>query len=568
MSIGNALQIGRSALLANQAAIEVTGNNLANAATRGYHRQRIDLVPIGDQQVGPNAFVGRGVQISRIVRQVNDALEQRLRGAISNQAFASTTVNILSQIEGLHNELTDNDLSSRLGAFFNAWSELANTPDSAAQRSLVTQEGAALASFMVGLRDKLTALRTQVDEQIGAAARSVNDLLSRIADLNKNIAQVERGNTAAHSLRDQRDLLLQELGEYLDISTIELDNGMVDVFVGSLPVLLNGQSRGVEVRRIEVAGELRVDLVISADKSVLNPGGGALGGLLAARQIHVADAIDGLDQFARGLIQEVNRIHTQGQGAASFSQVTATAGVLDPHALLNNAAAGLAFTPGHGSFQIHVTQKSTGQRVASTIHIDLDGIDPDNDTTLAGLAASLGNVEGISATLTADGKLRLTSASNDIEFSFSDDTSGVLAALGINTFFSGSNASDIAVNQAVRGNPSLVASGAGHVPGDNRTALEIAGLRDKRLASLGNMSVTEVWDRHIEDFAVRLGQARLQVETDTAVIESLSAQQQSISGVNLDEEAINLLSYQRAYQGSARFLNVVDELMQTLLNLI
>ncbi len=567
MTLGNALQIGRSGLSAAQAGIEVAGNNLANAATRGYHRQRVDLVPIGDQQIANNAFVGRGAQISAIVRQIDEALEGRLRGSIADQAGAEAARDVLIQIEGIQNELTDNDLSSHLSAFFNAWSELANVPDSFAQRSLVVQEGSNLALFIRDQQSKLTDLRDQVDEQIADAIASVKDLLQQIEDLNVQIGKVERGRDSAHSLRDQRDVMLSQLSQYLDVSTVELDSGMVDVFIGSTPIVLNGQRRELELNVQTVNGESQISVIVSDDGRVVTPTSGTLGGLIIAREGHVQGAIAALDEFAASLIHQVNLAHSQGQGKVLFDTATGTVRVEDATAALNATDAGLAFTPEHGSFQIHVTQISTATRTTSTINIDLDDLGGD-DTTLNSLIADITGVANISASATADGRLTITADSNDIEISFSDDTSGALAALGVNTYFSGSDAIDIAVSDTVQDDPDLLATGIDHVPGDNRNALSIADLRTERLDDLGGVSLTDVWSRHVEDFATRLGQSRLSVETNTAVRENLTAQQQSVSGVNTDEEAINLIAFQRAYQGSARFLSIVDELMQTLLTIL
>jgi len=566
MSLGNALQIGRTGLAASQAAIEIAGNNLANVATDGYHRQRVELTPIGEYEVQRNAFIGRGVQISQIIRQIDLSLENRLRAGVADQSGSQITQNILTQIEGLQNEFTDNDLSSHLSSFFSAWSELANSPDDLAQRSLVTQEGDSLATFIADLRSRLVSLRQQVDEQIDDAVSSVSDLLAQIEQINEQIVATEKGFGGANSLRDQRGLLLADLGRFLDISVTELDSGAVDVFIGSMPIVLGGKAQAIEARaETDDSGERRIDLVLSEDGTVLSPTSGVLGSLLSGRETEVGGAIDALDEFSNTLIYQINRVHSQGQGRSGSASVTGTTSVADAAAVLNSTDAAVPFTIAHGSFQIHTTQISTGQRDTTTIDVDLDGIDPGNDTTLNDLATAIDAVAGIAASVTTDGRLQIEADGPDVELSFSDDTSGALAALGVNTFFTGSAGNDIAVNAVVRDDPSYVAAGQGHVAGDNRNALAIAALADGRLDDLGGVSLTELWNRHVEEQASRLGQVSLQVEADTAVVDSLTAQQQSISGVSTDEEAIDLMAYQRAYQGSARFLSIVDEMMQTLL---
>ncbi len=565
MSLNSALQIGRSALLSHQAAIEVTGNNLANSATRGYHRQTIGLQPIQGQEVYSGIFIGRGVQIESILRHVNDALEGRIRGSIADQGGAGVSADILAQVEALQNELSDTDLSSQLSAFFNSMSELANRPQDNSLRSLVVQQGNTLASQVRTMRSGLTSIRTQIDGNIDQAVASVNDLLRQIEDVNKQITQ-NQASGGGHSLRDHRDNLLSELAQYMDISVIEQPSGAADVFVGSLPIVLNGESRGLTVRKETVDGELQISIRSGADGSELTPRSGTLGALITGRREITGSAITTLDSFANSVIYEVNKVHSQGQGLTGFSSVTGTNRVADVNAVLNNTAAGLAFTPTHGGFQIHLTQLSTGQRQTTAIDVDLDGLG--TDTTLSSLAVSLNAVANLNASITADGRLVIAADTGDYQVTFSEDTSGALAALGINTFFTGGDARDVAVNGVINANPGLIAAARGHVVGDNSNALALEGLRDRGLPSLGNQSLSEVWSRHVEDIAVRLGQANTQVKASAIVRENLEAQQQSVSGVNTDEEAINLLSYQRAYQASARFLTVVDEMMQTLLNII
>ncbi|MEX0745014.1 MAG: flagellar hook-associated protein FlgK [Phycisphaeraceae bacterium] len=568
MSLGSSLNIGRSGLLSSQTALQTVGNNLANAATRGYNRQTVALQPTGSQPIGQNSFVGRGVQLQAITRQIDEALQTRLRGAIADESSSAVHHELLSQIESIYNEYTDSALSSRLGAFFSSWSNVANNPQDAGLRSLVVQEADGLARFVQSQRDELVNLRAQVDRASEATAGHIDGLLGDVEKLNRAISQAEGGaGSGANDLRDQRDVVLTELAGHLDISTIESDAGQVDVFVGSLPIVLDGKSRGVELHNTTRDGQDVTELRIKADGSRLDLSSGELGGMLAFRDGDLASAIDSLDQFAGQLIWQVNQIHSQGQGTALLNDVTGASKVADTSALLNSEAAGLAFAPGHGSFQVHVTDAQTGQKTTHTIHVDLDGIDGD-DTTLDSLVADLDALTNVSAGVTADGRLNLAADSTAHKLSFSDDTSGALAALGVNTFFTGSTARDIAVNQTVRQSPSLIAAAQGHEPGDNRNALAIAGLREQAVSELGGNSLTGFWNRHVEQVGSRTAQARQQSDAQAIVRENLEAKMQSVSGVNIDEEAIDLMRYQRNYQANARFLGVVDELMQTLMNLV
>ncbi|MCC6679729.1 MAG: flagellar hook-associated protein FlgK [Phycisphaeraceae bacterium] len=569
MGLNGALQVGRTGLLTSQVALQVAGNNLANLSTDGYHRQRVDQVALPGQNIGIGLTLGSGVGIEAITRITDEALEARLRASITDESGQLARQELLRQIETIQNEFSDVDLSTRLSKFFNAWSQLANNPQDLSLRTLVLQEGATLANYISDMRAELGTLRAQADQAAGAAAVHVNDLCDQIADLNRRISLQEGSAGNAAALRDQRDGVLQELAQYLDVSTVEQSNGAVDVYVGSIPIVLGTVNRGVELRTDEVNGESQISLVLASDQSPLDISTGQLGAIVEFRQSDLQDALDTLDTFAGQLIYQVNRLHSQGQGLEGFSSVSGSYQVLDSTAALTDAdATGLDFIPGHGSFVIRVTQKSTGISDATTINIDLDGIGPGSDTTLSSLAAALDAVGDISATVTADGRLSISADSDDFTFSFSDDTSGALAALGLNGFFTGADASDIDISSVVRTDPTLLAaSGTGEL-GDNSNALAIAGLRDSGVSELNGFSLTDYWARHVEDFAVRLAGAGSSYNASRVVRENLQAQQQSISGVNAEEETISLLQAQRAFQASARFISVVDELMQTLLNMV
>lgn len=568
MGLTGALQVGRTGLLTSQVALQTAGNNLANISTDGYHRQRVNQIALPGQQIQHGMFLGSGVGLQSIQRVVDEALEGRLRTAISNEAGSQVRQDLLRQVEAIEGEFSDIDLSSKLSAFFNAWSELANNPQDLSLRTLVLQEAATLSDFVTDLRTGFTDLRAQADAAAGTEAEQADALLDKIAELNHRIALADAGTGGAGALRDQRDNALSELSQYLDISVYEQTSGAVDVYVGSIPVVLGTTSRGVELRTATVDGDVQISLHTRADGSELDTSKGSLGAIIDFRTNDLQNAIDTLDTFAGQLIFQVNKLHSSGQGLEGFTSLTQATQVLDATAALNDLdATGLDFAAQHGSFVLHVTQKSTGARTATTINVDLDGIGG-NDTTLNSLAAAIDAVGDVSAAVGPDGRITITSDAGDFEFSFSDDSSGVLAALGINTFFTGGSAADISLNQVVLDDPSRLAASANHELGDNSNALALAGLRDTGVTELGGFSLTAYWRRHVEDFAIRLSAAQENTQADGVIRESLKAQQQSISGVNADEETINLIQAQRAFQASARFVSVVDELMETLLSIV
>lgn len=561
MSINGALQIGRSALTTSQAGLQTAGNNMANAATVGYTRRSVHLAPSRDEMVANGAFLGTGVELSAIRREVDTALQSRLRDAIAEEHGAVIDQRFLTQIETLQNELTDNDLSTLLSEFFNSFSEAANNPQDSAIRSLVVQQGDAVASRIAELRQGYISMRQQVDRSLGQSVTAANDLLDSIASLNTQIATTEHDGTVAAGLRDKRDVLLNELSGYVDISTVEQENGATDVFIGSTPVVLDGTNRGLELRTTTVDGEPNVTLRIKADGTLLEAQSGELGALMRQRGETIDPAIETLDTFAASLIHEVNTLHSQGQGLLGQESIAGFTVVEDATVNLNNDAADIPFDIGNGSFFIHVTNQQTGLRTSHRIDVNGDAMSLDD---LVDEVNTVVGVPNVTAGVNAERQFTLDAAAG-YEMSFSDDTSGALAALGVNTFFTGRGAGSIGVAQTVKDDPRLLALGAGHVEGSNDTAIAMANLQDAGVDSLGGKSLRSYWQEAVGATAVKLSAANSAAEATKLVRESISAQSQAVSGVSLDEEAINMMMFQRQFQAAARFISVIDETIQTLL---
>lgn len=580
MSLNGAFQIGRSGLTASQLALQVTGNNLANAATPGYTRQLTGFVPAFDTRHG-SVFIGRGVQVQAVRRQVDSALQARLWGGVSAEARAQSDLGTLAGVENLMDALSGSSLSSRLGTFFDSWSELANSPQQAGTRSLVIQQGRQLSEYIRGLRSGLQDQRSQIDRDLMANTERANGLLSQIAGLNTQIVTAENGLGSANGLRDQRDALITELSQYMDVTVVEQPSGAVDVLVGSSPVVLGGTSRGVTLKQEVVNGEVEVSVATVANSERLTIRSGRLGSLLSQRDTLVNDSMDRLDSLASQLIFQVNRVHSQGYGSSPMTTATGQLSIRSGDETLamndpaNQTFAGLPFRAQSGSFTVTVRNSATGASQSVRIDVDLDGLTAANvagyadDTSADDIRAALAGIANLSATFTSDGRLNVAAASG-YEVQFSDDTSGSLAVLGLNTYFTGTNARDIGVREELVAQPGLLSAGltTGQSKSDNGAALAIAGLRDRSLAELGGSTLLGHWDQTVQSVAVRTNAAKTASDAAQVVRESLDAQRSAISGVSVDEEAINLLTYQRQYQASARYISVVDEMTQTLLQLV
>ena len=560
MSLTGTLQIGKTALAVTQTAIQTVGNNIAGASDPNYTRQVAHIEAKPGQKIGPGLIVGTGVDLAGITRQIDEALTGRLRNGVADAEGSRVTSQWLDQIEGVFNELGDADLSTQFSKFFGAWSDLANQPTDVALRQNVITEGESLATKLRDTRGGLTDLTGGAGDQLQAFAETADDLSRQIADLNAQIVRTEGGaGAAANTLRDRRDALLGELAEVVNVTTKPQEDGSVNVYVGSEPLVIGDTSHGVRLLKSDDEnGEATYELQFADDRTPLGARSGKLGGTAAAFQ-KMTEARDGLDALAGGLIFELNKLHSTGQGLVGYDDITSSNRVEDAAAALDSDAAGLAFPPTNGSFVINVRDKVTGD--ATSTLIDVPG-----GKTLDQLAADLNGVAGVTADV-YDGRLRVSADSPGQDLTFGQDTSGVLAALGVGGFFNGENATDIAVSGALDDPRRLAVSRNGE-PGDNATATRIAALQDAGLSSFGGGSLTQTYQALVYDVASSASAAKSDADAAASVRETLTAQRQALSGVSLDEEAVTLLRYQRSYQGAARLIAAVDEMMQTVLQLV
>ncbi|PKL33791.1 MAG: hypothetical protein CVV40_00380, partial [Planctomycetes bacterium HGW-Planctomycetes-2] len=273
---------------------------------------------------------------------------------------------------------------------------------------------------------------------------------------------------------------------------------------------------------------------------------------------------------------EVNRLHGSGRPLAPITDTTGYLKVAASDRALafndpaNTTLAGLPIGPRNGVFTVVVTDGS-GNMVERTIEVDLDGIDATggagfgDDTSLDDLVTALNGVPNLNAQITSDGRLRVFTDSG-FDVSFRDDSSGVLATLGVNAYFQGRDARDIAIAAPLAADPQRLTIGL--TAGSNETALAIAGLRDRGLESLGGDTLNQRWLKSVERIAVRSVSAQTQARASSSVRESLEAQEASVSGVSLDEETLNMIAFQQQYSGAARFISVINELTDVLMGLV
>jgi len=547
------------------AGIQVAGQNIANANSPNYVRERLLVSTSSPYQSGGLLF-GTGAQADGIRQQLDKNLESQIYLANADVSSANARVNGYTQLQLIIGELGESDLSTRLNDFLGAMNDLVNQPELTANRQQVVQQGELLANTITSMRDQLDRARTSINSSLNELVVEANELIQQIADLNPQIVRMESAgllNSDAGGLRTERLTALNRLAEIMPIRIVEQENGIVDVFSGNDYLVIQGSTNELELVREEDRG-IAVDQVrFSKTQHALSAESGELMGAVEARDSILGGFVDQLDQYARALVFDMNTIHSSGEGTVGYQSVTSLYEINDPTAALNQA--GLTYTPQHGSFDVKVYDKTTDTYKTTTIDIDLDGLGG-NDTTLEDLRAALAAVGNLDASIDTTGRLTISAAAG-YDVRFSNDSSNTLAALGINTFFNGKDANEISVNSALVDNPNLLAVGTGGGAGDNSNAVRLATFMEQPLDSLGGFSLDEFYERVVTQVAEGASAESAIADGFSSFQASLLGQRQQISGVSLDEEAIRILEMQHGYTASARIISTLEELFNTLVSL-
>jgi flagellar hook-associated protein 1 FlgK len=564
MTLLGTIQLSSNALNVASVGLQVVGNNIANANTPDYIRQRVLQEPAPLVKEG-GLLLGLGAKIVGVVQVADKFLAEQMRHATSDVASSDAQADAYTKLESAINELGDNDLSSQFTSFFGSIHDVLNQPESSSVRNIAVQKGVGLAGSIQRLDGQVRAIHQDVNNQIIATAHDLNRLLADVAQLNVQIVAAEGGralNSDAVGLRDRRAGDLSKLAEITDIKAIEQPTGDVTVYSNGDYLVSLGTYRKVKAVTGAADGLQVSQIQIAELNSPVTAGGGRLGGLTAARDSVLGGFLGDLDQLSQTLVEQFNKVYSGGQGLTGFQQVTSERGVSIPGVPLD--VAGLHFTPTSGAFQVQVANSQTGQKKTTDIQVDLNGLDA--DTTLNNLAGQLDAIDGITASVTADGKLQIASDSPQTTFAFAGDTSGVLASLGINTFFSGTSSATIGVSQSLKTDPSKLAISSGGVGQDTDNGARLANLLTAPLASAGTTLAT-LYDRLTTNVAEGSNSASAAAEGFLHFQQTLEGKNMAISGVNIDEEAVKMIEYQRGFQASARVISTLNEMLDTLLKL-
>jgi flagellar hook-associated protein 1 FlgK len=553
-NILGSLNLARRSMVAQQTALNTIGHNLANAATAGYTRQRTELVP---------ATPGGGVDVQE-VRRIRDRfldlsllIEQQALG--KNQAQENT----LQRLQAIFNDPPDFGLSSMMDQLFQGFQDLSVRPTDNAVRATVKDRAERLASTFQSMRARIDQLKTDLTTEIQQRVTTANALTTQIGDLHRQIIAAQ-GGPAPNDLLDQRDKLVADLTQIVGVTATDRPNGTVQLAMTGTGVLLVDGTAVTPLTATLNAGADTMDLTAGTTLAV-TPKSGALAAVLDARNSStgaVKQAASDLDTLAKAIVAEMNRLHASGSGLSEHTSLTAVNAVSSSAAALT--AAGLAFTPVSGTFKVYV-HNATGA-VASSVTVTVTA----GVTTLEDVRAALDADPNLAATITG-GKLTVTTAAGTT-FAFAADTSDALMALGLNTFFTGTDARTIAVNPVVSSDAAKIAAAkadAGGLvhQGDGANALALAQLRTKLAMNGSTSTFGDFYGAAVGRVGSLARDATQALERQQASVQLVRGLQQQTSGVSTDEELISLTQSQTAYAAAAKFATTINDIIETLLQM-
>lgn len=480
-------------MAAAQTAMSVINNNISNAATPGYSRQRVELAttyPLGLPINGKIGYLGQGPEITGITRAHDNYLDKQIQIQSSRYKLHDTRANLLSQLEGIMGEPQGAGISQAMNDFFDKAQALSVGPNVSANRTAFMQSANNLMNMFQDVGDQLNDLRNNITGTVGAptsfanslmgiTATDINTKLSNIADLNREINSLTVNGSQPNDLLDKRDVLMKELAEKINVDVTYADNNQISIRLGS-NVLVNGS-------------QLVNTLNVVANTNVAT-------------------------QYSQpALVQLVN-------GGTDVTS-TITGGELGAYITMGGAGSATLTTP-------------------RSLLVELDDLFNEIATQVNTLQGAGIQLDGTGTTAGTDDRIYNFTATPD------------LALFGWS------------INNNIMNDTTLIAAGQGGGVGDGRQALEIAQLKNQTFAGIANQSFESYFNNTISDMGVSSQGEQRFAENFASIIEQYTQRQQSIQGVNVEEEMVNLLKFQRGFEASSRALRAMDETIQGILSLL
>ncbi|MGE4125044.1 MAG: flagellar hook-associated protein FlgK [Pusillimonas sp.] len=546
--------LGLAAINVAQNRMQTTGHNINNVYTEGYNRQQVKVSTEGAQSMG-RGYIGMGARVDSIERSYDNFLYRQVVNAQSKQAELDSFGTEITQINNLFADRTAG-VSPALQKFFDGIQAVASSPaDPAARKELVGR-----ASSLVGQLNDANAFleeqRGNINTQISTVVRQVNSYVERIHDFNGQIVRARASGSGAtpNDLLDQRDQAVAELNELVGVKVIE-QGDRIGLTFGAGQVLLSGdtvyplsaQPSDYDPRRTAVAYSLPAgnnsSVQIELDDKYIT--GGKLGGLLSYRTDSLDAVQNDLGRLAVGLAMSINQAQAKGEdlngdtGADMFSIANPTV-LASPR---NNPA-----STGTVTVEFAEANKLTG----ANYQVSFDGaaykvVRLPEQTVVAPDAAN--QYDGLT-------------------FNFPDPAivpPPVHAGDSWSVAPTRMAASDISMTMT---DPAkFAAAGPGTGVSDNANALEMAKLQTAKTLGNGTMNFNEAYSQIVNNVGVQTQQTQTAQKAQAALVQQTYAAQQAYSGVNLNEEYVNLQRYQEQFQAASRLIDVSSTLFDTLLSL-
>ncbi|SMC17945.1 flagellar hook-associated protein 1 FlgK [Clostridium acidisoli DSM 12555] len=578
------LNTGNLGLQAQQAALNVTSHNVANANTDGYTRERADLAAVGSTNVSiddsSRIKIGTGVTITDITRIRDTLLDYQVRNATTANSTVTTTSNYLSQIQDIMNEPSNTGLSSLIGSFFSDWSSVSNdaTTGSSA-RTTVVEQTKTLTDALNNIYTQLQNLKTSTQTAIQNQVLDVNTKLNSLDSTNQKIMDIKSSGAEPNDLLDTRDLLLDQLSQSFNVGTASgsLEGITVTTAVASasgaaavqanlvVPTDTASENRLAYISDIQAtgtAGSYQItyykngDVSSASNKVTLNVTGVSTDELknlqenrvLLTNKDGVAVGSDGTTAFADG--SDISNLASLSPTDGVFSGLTQTQQSIDTEIdKLNSVAKAIALT---------VNTVESGTDNASPFFVNASAATYTTDTSgnsildLAYTANLTSNEEGITAGNISINK-ELLDNPNKIEAG-KNNTSG-----------SGDGTRALAISQLANLKLDIQDIPANANRNYFSTTTDSNGITTVASSSNGQ-TVSNYYTNEITSLAQKTSAAKQNATTQAGLLNSITQTRTSVSGVSTDEEMTNLIQYNHAYQANAKIISTVDSLLDVVIN--
>jgi flagellar hook-associated protein 1 FlgK len=538
-----------SGLMAFQRALDTTSNNIANVNTEGYSRQRVDISS-NQSFFSEGHFFGQGVNVAAVSRSYDSFVTSQLAASTSAFGESNTLATMTARLDSAVSSEASN-LAPALKSFFNSVHGVAGDPTSVAARQSMAVETESLSAQFNQMATKFENLHKESNRVMEGTVDDINLYAQNLAEVNGKIsleASRNRGNETPNELLDMRDNLINKIAEKVSVTTLQQENGTVDVFIGKGQSLVLGKSAAKLSLEDSSLMPGRKEITLGGQNITKSVSGGELAGAVKFRDQILAPAQQQLGLVATGLAVQFNALHSTGfdlngdPGSNLFSFGTPAMDIPI------NAKTGSV-----GSISATYDAASIGQLAASDYELSYDGsqfslkrLSDNSVTTYAGAPPSTISGPGFSITtdanVTANDSFLIRPTYNAAEkFSAVINDPDKIAAAG------------------------TVGSTGEPNPGDNTVALALADLENKTALSGGKTTISGAYSQLSKQIGVQTHSAKVGNSAQEALLNQATLERESLAGVNLDEEAANLIKYQQSYQAAAQVVSIANSIFDTLI---